>query len=265
MVGTAHCEYTVQSQELKEVPAFQSEQGNPNTTHVAHLTAAAARVRYLLEDSERSAPSPAQVEEVRSLCMDYCIASPFTRFYFKSHQSGNKPLEDHTLMSHHYVSGRALRQHVAGMGCAVVRDASGAAVDGDAEQRIHVALDKEAAHKTSTKEFMRRVVHDVVSYVLKEPDIYDLLLAQSPDGSFAPGALFHSSTGVTPSDFEQRRPQHATPTAWATAIAWHIAENVAAQRHREKLLTLMMSRAHQYLIECQQESLMDTASRSYGK
>jgi hypothetical protein len=265
MVGTAHCEFTVQSQELREVPGFQSEQGNPKTVHVAHLTAAAARLRYVLEDSEHSAPTPVQLEEAVSLSRDFGLPCPQTRFHFKTHSSGNKPLENRNLISAYYVSGRALRRILSTNGSSLVRDSSGAAADGDALQRVHIAADNRHQRRVSAKQFMRQIVDQMVDYVTKDPDVYDLLLAQSSDGSFKPGARFFSSTGISPSDFEQRKPGQCTDAAWATAIAWHIGENVVAQRHREKLMTLMMSRAHQFLRDCQQEGMIDTAARSFAK
>lgn len=219
-----------------------------------HLTAAAARIAYLVDPDTSYGTSLTKdsVEEVKALSFSCSLPSPFTSLVVQPTPTSQ------------VVPGQ--NQAVVVASSYVSTPATYALIMDDHQRLLHAYDNPKKPLRHSdppiaaclpvphqyTNEFVRRLILEIISDIVdKEPSVVRLLPFQRPDGSFPLNAVFANCLKLKESVMQDTVPSNCEKEeAWATAIAL-----AAARAKGSPETTLMERQASRYLkaasLECE--------------
>lgn len=264
MLGLHHVEYKAQSSDVRSLQhQSMTEAGRPETASVLHSSAAIKRIEKLISGHSRSALTPEERSEVVALSRSFFVPS-----------SVSTPAETSSTVVLPIAAGalfvnpkfaRKANLSAARHPASIPRDPSGLRrVDLDIENRSKVLAATAASEDAQPiADFFRHVIlYDVVRLVAGDVTVDDVLLAQTTDGSFRPGARFFSGLGLSEERALARQPGDVSVLVWSTALAVAFLEETS-DKHIGAVAGLALAKAKAFLQHHGAESTILTAKRAF--
>lgn len=246
-LGDAFAEYrgtcdTATQAELQCEQQDDATDPEGTTSGVIHVNAAAARMRYLMEENDTAAPSPDDVREAVRLSEIFALPSPYTQMTQACVGAPAAP-----PASREVVQVAATYMPRARTFAAQLVNRCEAILARQALRPIR----KRPAELTPSfppvvgpiNDFLNAIVRAVVEDVLADPHVDRLVPLQYPDGSFAAGQSVACCLGIPVTSLTLNVPESCpSANAWATVVAV-----VAMEATGSRLTALSERAARRYL------------------
>ncbi|ORC86353.1 uncharacterized protein TM35_000292350 [Trypanosoma theileri] len=241
-IGPTVIEYIGKGNPQEVIFTSSTEPQNPLSIGLFHLAAASARVRYLIENSENSGLSKSEVQEVARISKTFMLPSPFTEM-IQIRPSAPPTSSAPVLVAAHYIPRsrtymrrmmRCKREQLAN-GSVDRRPRAKPLLPKQKEEKGKEEKEREREEEqlqaikiipseggetvqpsavdyvqllppSTTREFLRAIVVDVVESVLSPPSLQRLTALQAADGSFPLNATLGTAVGISLERLEREVP-----------------------------------------------------------
>jgi hypothetical protein len=251
LIGGAHCEFKYACSNVRDVTASH-QADDALTVSLAHLAAAHARIRGLLDFHVRSTLTSDEQQEVASLSSNFFLPSPFTRFVVRSDEGKIGPGGAYGGYIPSKLSYKVPLKPTV--------DVSGCAINADRAQREQIAKDRAITEGLSNTEYCSAIIDKLVSLVCAvETDTEQLLDSQKEDGSFPKSSRFFAAVGISDEMVSARKPTWADDETWATSLGIVAAEKLegsAAQLALRKARAFITARNAAETVNAARRTLM---------
>ncbi|KAH9597840.1 von Willebrand factor [Trypanosoma melophagium] len=236
-IGPMVIEYVGKGNPQEVAFTSATESQNPLSVGLFHLAAASARIRYLIENSEHSGLSKVEIQEVARLSKTFMLPSPFTEMIqIRPSAPPTSSTTTPVLIAVNYMprSGKYMRR--------MMRYKREQLANGSVDRRPRAKpllpkqgeeqKEKEAEEiqetpimssegettqesvvdypqlvpPSTTREFIRAIVVDIVESVVSPPSLKRLTALQAADGSFPLNATLGTAIGITLERLEKEVP-----------------------------------------------------------